>query len=129
MVAAQVIGNDTAIMMGCRDGHYELNVMMPLIAHNMLESIRLLASAARVFADRCVSGIEADKERCASMVEQSLAMCTSLVPHIGYDKSAMIAKEAYAKGRTVREVALEQGVLGEDVLMEALNAMHMTEPH
>ncbi len=129
MVAAQVIGNDTAIMMGCRDGHYELNVMMPMIAHNMLESIRLLASAARVFADRCVSGIEADKERCASMVEQSLAMCTSLVPHIGYDKSAMIAKEAYAKGRTVREVALEQGVLGEDVLMEALNAMHMTEPH
>ncbi|GJM23750.1 MAG: class II fumarate hydratase [Phycisphaerae bacterium] len=129
MVAAQVIGNDAAITMGCRDGHYELNVMMPMMAHNLLESIRLLASAARVFADRCVSGIEADKERCASMVEQSLAMCTSLVPHIGYDKSAMIAKEAFATGRTVREVALEQGVLGEDVLIEALNAMHMTEPH
>ncbi len=129
MVAAQVTGNDTAIALGCRDGHYELNVMMPMIAHNLLESIRLLASASRVFADRCVSGIEADKERCASMVEQSLAMCTSLVPHIGYDKSAMIAKEAYATGRTVREVALEQGVLGEDVLMEALNAMNMTEPH
>jgi fumarate hydratase class II len=129
MVAAQVIGNDAAITLGCRDGHYELNVMMPLITHNLLESIRLLASAARVFADRCVSGIEADKERCASMVEQSLAMCTSLVPHIGYDKAAMIAKEAFATGRTVREVALEQGVLGEDVLMQALNAMHMTEPH
>ncbi len=129
MVAAQVTGNDTAIALGCRDGHYELNVMMPMIAHNLLESIRLLASAARVFADRCVSGIEADKERCASMVEQSLAMCTSLVPHIGYDKSAKIAKEAFATGRTVREVALEQGVLGEDVLIEALNAMNMTEPH
>ncbi|NOX58711.1 MAG: class II fumarate hydratase [Planctomycetes bacterium] len=128
MVAAQVIGNDAAVTLGCRDGNYELNVMMPMIARNVLESVRLLANASRVFAERCVEGIEADKERCASMVEKSLAMCTSLVPHIGYDKSAMIAKEAFATGRTVREVALELGVMGEDELIKALNAMSMTEP-
>jgi fumarate hydratase class II len=129
MVAAQVTGNDTTITMACRDGHYELNVMMPVMAHNLLESIRLLANAARVFADRCVSGIEADKTRCAELVEQSLAMCTSFAPLIGYDKAAMIAKEAFKTGRTVREVAIDKGVLGEEELMRALDAMSMTEPH
>ena len=124
-----MIGADVAITTGCRDGHYELNVMMPMIAHNLLESIRLLANACRVFADRCVAGIEADKERCARMVEQSLAMCTSLAPLIGYDKAAMIAKEAFETGRTVREVATDKGVLGEDELMRALDALSMTEPH
>lgn len=129
MVAAQVVGNDATITMACRDGHYELNVMMPVMAHNLLESVRLLASASRVFADRCVSGIEANKSRCAELVEQSLAMCTSLAPLIGYDKAAMIAKEAFNSGRTVREVATDKGVLGEDELMRALDAMSMTEPH
>ncbi len=129
MVAAQVIGNDAAVTMGCRDGHYELNVMMPLMAHNLLESVRLLTSAARVFADRCVAGIEANKERCGELVEQSLAMCTSLAPLIGYDKAAMVAKQAFKNNQTVREVALELGVLGEDELSQALDAMSMTEPH
>jgi fumarate hydratase class II len=129
MVAAQVIGNDAAVTVGCRDGHYELNVMMPMMAHNLLESVRLLTSAANVFADRCVAGIEANQERCGELVEQSLAMCTSLAPLIGYDNAAAIAKEAFKTGKTVREVALEKGVLGEDELAKALDAMSMTEPH
>ena len=129
MVVAQVIGNDAAVTTGCRDGQLELNVMMPMIAHNLLESIRLLASASRTFTDKCVVGIEADQERCASLVEHSLAMCTSLVPLIGYDKTALIAKEVTRTGRTVREVATDKGILGEDELMRALNALSMTEPH
>ncbi|MCH8880405.1 MAG: class II fumarate hydratase [Planctomycetes bacterium] len=129
MVAAQVTGNDTAVALGCRDGHLELNVMMPMMAHNCLESIRLLGSAARTFAEKCVDGIEVDAERCSELVEQSLAMCTSLVPEIGYDKSAAIAKEAYRTGKTVRQVALEQGVLDEKKLNDVLDPTSMTEPH
>ncbi len=128
-VAAQVVGNDTAVMIGCRDGHLELNVMMPLLAHNCLESIRLLRSAARTFAEKCVDGIEASAERCNELVEKSLAMCTSLVPQIGYDQAAAIAKEAYRTGKTVRQVALEQGVLDEKKLNEALDPTSMTKPH
>jgi fumarate hydratase class II len=128
-VAAQVIGNDAAVNIGCRDSLWELNVMMPMIAHNALESTRLLASAARVFADRCVDGIEADQETCNAMIEQSLAMCTSLVPLIGYDQSAAIAKEAYASGKTVRQIALEKGVLDEKKLNDALDALSMTHPN
>jgi len=127
-VAAQVIGNDTAVTIGCRDGHYELNVMMPMMAHNVLESVRLLATGARVFADRCVSDIEANEERCAELIEGSLAMCTSLVPFIGYDKSAAIAKEAFATGKTVRQVAREQNVLSDEELNKALNPKSMTQP-
>ena len=129
MVAAQVTGNDTAVALGCRDGHLELNVMMPMMAHNCLESIRLLGSAARTFAEKCVDGIEVDAERCSELVEQSLAMCTSLVPEIGYDKSAAIAKEAYRTGKTVRQVALDQGVLDEKKLNDVLDPTSMTEPH
>ena len=129
MVAAQIMGNDMAIALGCRDGHLELNVMMPMIAHNCLESIRLLSSAARTFAEKCVDGIEVDAERCSELVEQSLAMCTSLVPEIGYDKSAAIAKEAYRTGKTVRQVALDQGVLDEKKLNDVLDPTSMTEPH
>ena len=128
-VAAQVIGYDTAITIGCRDGHYELNVMMPMMAHNLLESIRLLSSAARVFADRCVTGLEANEQRCADLIEGSLAMCTSLAPKIGYNQAAAIAKEAFATGRTVREVAREQKVLPDDELDALLDARSMTEPH
>jgi fumarate hydratase class II len=128
MVAAQVAGNDTAVALGCRDGQYELNVMMPLIAHNLLESIRLLAAAAATFAERCVDGIEADASRCEEMVERSLAMCTSLAPVLGYDRAAAIAKEAYATGKTVREVALGQGVLDEATLREVLDPHRMTRP-
>jgi len=128
-VAAQVIGHDTAITMGCRDGHYELNVCMPLMAHNLLESIRLLSAAARVFADRCVTGLEADEQRCAALIELSLAMCTSLAPRIGYNQAAAIAKEAFATRRTVRQVAREQKVLPDDELDALLDPRSMTEPH
>ncbi|MCH7526410.1 MAG: class II fumarate hydratase [Planctomycetes bacterium] len=128
-VAAQVMGNDLAVTLACRESYFELNVGMPVMAHNLLESIRLLASAARVFADRCVKGIEADAERCEELVEQSLAMCTSLAPLIGYDQAAAIAKEAFAKGKTVRQVALEKKVLSEAELNKALDPRAMTEPH
>jgi len=110
-VCAQVMGNDGAITIGGALGNFELNVMMPVIAHNLLESIRLLSSAAAVFAERCVEPLEADRERCGRALEQSLALCTPLAPVIGYDKAAEIAKEAYRTGRTVREVAREKACL------------------
>ncbi len=127
-VCAQVIGNDVAVTIGCRDGHFELNVMMPMMAHNALESARLLASAARVFADKCVAGIEANEQVAKDLIEGSLAMCTSLAPLIGYDKAAAIAKEAFASGKTVRQVAKEHKVLSDEELDNALDAMSMTKP-
>ncbi|MEZ4766743.1 MAG: lyase family protein, partial [Calditrichia bacterium] len=128
MVCAQVIGNDAAIAVGGMFGNFELNVMMPVMAHNMLESITLLSNAINVFNEKCVSGIRADVDRNTEMIEKSLAMCTSLVPHIGYDQSAAIAKEAYKKGKTVREVAKEKQLIDEKTLNEALDPWSMTEP-
>jgi fumarate hydratase class II len=130
MVAAQVIGNDATITFaGSGLGStFELNVMMPVMAYNLLQSIELLSRAARVFADRCAAGIEADKARCEGLVEQSLAMCTSLAPVIGYDKAADIAKESHKTGKTVRQVALERKVLPEAELTKVLDAKRMTEP-
>ncbi len=127
-VCAQVIGNDTAVTIGARDSIFELNVMMPMIARNLLESIRLLAQGVRVFTERCVAGIEADTQRCQQAIEQSLAMCTGLAPVIGYDQAAAIAKEAYNSGRTVREVALAKGALSEAELKRLLDPASMTEP-
>jgi fumarate hydratase class II len=130
MVAAQVIGNDATIAFaGSGLGStFELNVMMPVMAYNLLQSIELLSRAARVFADRTVAGIEANRERCESLVEQSLAMCTSLAPLIGYDKAADIAKESFKTGKTVRQVAIERKLLSPEQLDKALNARRMTEP-
>lgn len=127
-VCCQVIGNDTAITLGCRESFFELNVGMPLIAHNLLESIRLLSTAVRVFADRCAAGITANEARCKELIEGSLAMCTSLAPHIGYDEAAAIAKKAYESGKTVRDVAKSKKVMGEKELTEALDPMSMTRP-
>jgi fumarate hydratase class II len=128
-VCAQVIGNDATIAWGGAFGStFELNVMMPVIAYNLLQSIELLSRAARVFADRCVSGIEANKERCETLVEQSLAMCTSLAPLIGYDKAAEVAKESFKSGKTVRQVAIEKKLLDEAQLKKAMDARRMTEP-
>ena len=115
-VAAQVIGNDTAIMMGGQAGNFELNVMLPVIAYNLLQSIGLLAAAVRVFAKRCVDRITANEEHCAANIEKSLALVTALVPAIGYDRAAAIAKEAFASGRTIRSVAAEQNILSPDEL-------------
>jgi fumarate hydratase class II len=108
MVAAQVAGNDATITWANALGsNFDLNVMMPVIAYNLLQSIDLLAKAAQHLAEKCVAGIEADEERCALLIERSLAMCTALAPRIGYDNAAAIAKRAYATRRNVREVALE----------------------
>ncbi len=128
MVAAQVIGNDAAITIGGMSGNFELNVMMPMMAHNMLESITIMANSVNVFKEKCVDGLKADEARNAEMIEKSLAMCTSLVPLIGYDASAAIAKEAYKTGRTVREVALETSGLSAEELNAALDPMSMTKP-
>jgi fumarate hydratase, class II len=128
MAAAHVIGNDLAVTIGGQAGVLELNVMMPVMAHNVLESIRLLAASAVNFADRCVSGIEADKERCNEMVEKSLAMCTALAPEIGYDAAAAVAKESYKTGKTVREIALRKKILSPKRLNEILDPMRMTTP-
>ena len=110
-VTAQIVGNDAAITLGGLGGNFELNTMLPLIAHNLLQSIQLLSAAARVFADRCIDGIRANEERCAATLEQSLALSTYLVPAIGYDRAAALAQEAHRTGHTIREVALEVGMI------------------
>ncbi len=120
-VAAHVIGNDTAITFGGQGGIFQLNVMLPLIAYNLLQSIDLLATVAVRFAEKCVDGITANEEKCRSFIEQSLAMSTALVPVIGYEKAASLSKEAFAKGKTVREVALANKVLPEDEIHRILD--------
>jgi len=123
-VAAQVIGNDAAITAGCQGGFFELNTMLPLIAHNLLQSIGLLASAATLFAEKCIDGISVNAEKCASTIEQSLALATYLVPLIGYDRAAEIAKEAYRTGKTVREVALGREEFPAEEVEKALNKIY-----
>jgi len=127
-VAAQVIGNDTAITIGGMNGHFELNVYIPLMARNLLQSVALLASASRLFAEKCVDGIEANQAQCESYAELTLSAATALNPHIGYDKASEIVKAASASGRSLREVALEAGV-DESVLDEALDYHAMAKPH
>jgi fumarate hydratase class II len=127
MVAAQVIGNDAAIAVGGMAGNFELNVMMPMIAYNLVQSAEILANVSRLLSDRCVKGIEANGERARALVEESLAMCTSLAPKIGYDRAAAIAKEAFATGMTVREIAERDEVLPADELDRVLDARKMTE--
>ena len=127
-VSAQVIGNDTAITIGGMNGHFELNVYIPLMARNLLQSIALLASASRLFAEKCVDGIEANREQCESYAELTLSAATALNPFIGYDKASEIVKTAAASGRSLREVALEAGV-EESVLDEALDYHAMAKPH
>jgi fumarate hydratase class II len=127
-VAAQVIGNDAAITVGGMQGHFELNVFVPLMARNLLDSIELLASATRLFAEKCVDGIEANREACERYAELTLSAATALNPYIGYDKAAEIVKEAAASGRPLREVAREAGV-DDETLDEALDYRRMAKPH
>jgi len=127
-VAAQVIGNDTAITIGGMGGHFELNVYVPLMARNLLQSITLLASASRLLAERCVDGIEANREQNERYAELTLSAATALNPHIGYDKASELVKAASSSGRSLREVALEAGV-EESVLDEALDYHHMAKPN
>jgi fumarate hydratase class II len=127
-VAAQVIGNDTAITVGGMQGHFELNVFVPLLARNILDSVKLLASASRLFAEKCVEGIEAQRENAERYAELTLAAATALNPYIGYDKASEIVKEAASSGRSLREVAREKGV-EDSVLDEALDYRAMAKPH
>ncbi len=128
MICATVIGFDTAITIGGQHGNFELNVMMPMMAYHLLESIKLLTNGARNLSDRCITGIVANKERAESLIENSLAMVTALAPKIGYDAAAKIAKVAYTTGKTVRQIAMEQKVLPEDELNQVLDLMRQTEP-
>ena len=127
-VSAQVIGNDAAVTVGGMQGHFELNVFVPLIARNVLDSIRLLAAAARLFAEKCVEGIEANRETCERYAELTLSAATALNPYIGYDKATEIVKEAATSGRSLREVAREAGV-DEETLEKALDYHAMADPH
>jgi fumarate hydratase class II len=127
-VAAQVIGNDTAITIGGMQGQFELNVRIPLIARNLLHSIRILTSASMLLAEKCVDGLEANVETNRQHAESTPAIATALNPHIGYDKATEIVKEAVASKRTIREVAIEKGV-DEATLDEALDLHAMARPH
>jgi len=127
-MAAFVIGADATVTICGQAGNFELNVMMPVMALQVLESIRIMANAVRAFTDRCVVGITANVERCASQIEQSLAMCTALAPVIGYDAAAAIAKESFATGKTVREIARAKKVLPDDALTRILDPLRQTEP-
>ena len=127
-VGAQVIGNDAAITAAGMQGHFELNVFVPLMARSILDSIGLLASAARLFAEKCIDGIEANREVCERYAELTLSAATALNPYIGYDKAAEIVKEAAASGRSLREVARAAGV-ADDVLDAALDYHAMAKPH
>jgi fumarate hydratase class II len=127
-VSAQVIGNDAAIVVGGLQGHLELNAFIPMMARNLLGSIGVLASASRLFAEKCVDGIEANRETCERYAELTLSAATALNPYIGYDRATEIVQEAARSGRSLREVAREAGV-GEDVLDKALDYRAMAQPH
>jgi fumarate hydratase class II len=127
-VCAQVLGNDAAITFSGSFGNFELNVMLPVMAHNLLQSIELLATASDVFARRCVAGLEVDRDKCRNNLELSLSNCTILAPVIGYDKAAKIAKVAFETNRTIREVALEISGLDKARLDVLLDPAKQTEP-
>ncbi|MFC1724845.1 class II fumarate hydratase [candidate division KSB1 bacterium] len=128
-VCVQVIGNDAAISSaGLMGGNFELHVMMPVMAYNLLQSIDLLSNAVTVFTEKCITRLKADKKRCNELIERSLAMCTALSHEIGYDAAAKIAKEAFEKNTTVRKVALKHNILPEKKLEKILDPFSMTEP-
>jgi fumarate hydratase class II len=126
-VCAQVVGNDAAVAFGGSAGNLELNVMLPVMARNLLESVRLLAAVARTFTRTCVTGITADEERCRRFAELSLPIVTSLVPVIGYDATAEVSKQAMREGKTVKEVVLERGLLDAEAVDRVLDVEAMTK--
>ena len=127
-VCSQVIGNDSAITLGGLSGNLELNVMMPLMAYNLLQSIRLLSNGANNFSERCIQGLRANRKRCEEMVEKSLALATALTPRIGYEKAAQIAQKAYMQNKSIRQVTEEEGVFPTEELNRLLNPRLMIAP-
>src|SRR5439155_25292577 len=127
-VGARAIGDDARRRVGGIQGHFELNVFVAMLARNLLQSIRLLASAARLLAEKCVDGIEASREQCERYAELTLSAATALNPYIGYDRASEIVKEASASGRSLREVARDKGV-EDEVLDKALDYRAMAKPH
>ncbi|MXW19691.1 MAG: aspartate ammonia-lyase, partial [Gammaproteobacteria bacterium] len=125
-VAAQVIGNDAAITVGAQAGNFQLNVMLPMIARNALESIQILSAACRMLADKAIAGLTVNRERLAELLERNPVLVTALNPVIGYDKAAAIAKRAYAEGRPILEVAVEETDLSENQLKAILNPVTLT---
>ncbi len=127
-VVVQVMANDWAVAIGGQAGNLELNVMLPVMAYNLLQSVELLRTGISNFTEKCLRGLGANEQRCRELVEKSLALCTPLAPEIGYDRAAHIAHLAYESGRTVQEVALELEVLPKEKLLKILNAEEMTRP-
>jgi fumarate hydratase class II len=128
-VAARVIGNDqTVTLSGAAGGNFQLNIMMPVMGHAVLESIELMANGVRAFIEFCMEGLEANPEACEASVEKSLSMVTSLNPLIGYEKAAKLAKDAFATGKTIRQLCEDEGILPYETLREALDPFRMTEP-
>jgi fumarate hydratase class II len=127
MVCAQVIGNDAAVTIGAQHGNFELNVMLPVIAHNLLQSISLLATVSRVLADKAIAGFTVNQEHIADLVEKNPIMVTALNPIIGYELGAKIAKRSYAEGRRVKDVAAELSDLSADELDDLLNPAALTK--
>lgn len=128
MVAFQVIGNDLTITMASQAGQLELNVMMPVINYNLLQSLEILKNSIKVFTEKCVKGIKADRERCKEMAEKSVGIATILNPYIGYEKAAIVAKEAVITGKTIREIALEKGIVSKEEIDRIFDIMAMTKP-
>ena len=128
MVCCRVFGNHTTVSVAASQGHFELNVFKPVLAHAMLQSVRLLSDAARSFTDRCVVGIRANELRIREQLERSLMLVTALAPKIGYDKAARIAKAAHAKGTTLREEAIRSGFVTADEFDKAIDPKKMVRP-
>jgi fumarate hydratase class II len=126
-VAAQVMGNDAAVAFAGSQGNFELNVYLPVIARNLLESIELVANVCRLFADRCIDGIEADEARCRSYAESSPSIGTSLTPYIGYEKAGDIIKASIKTGRSIRELVKEEGLMTDEEVDRALDVLALTK--
>src|SRR5437899_7111355 len=127
LVAAQVIGNDAAITVCGSLGQLELNIMMPVIAYDLLQSMEILANGSRILSEKCVSGITADRERCYGYADRSLMVVTAITPHIGYDNAAKVAKKAIAENKSIRQVILEEKILPKEKLDEVLDLKKMTK--
>jgi len=127
-VSSQVIANDLAVTLGAQGGAFELNVMLPLIAHNLLQSINILSNSINIFNDKLLKGLKVNKNQCESYIEKSLSMCTILVPVIGYDKTAKLAYEAYENNKNIRELLLEKNILSNKEVDKILNPLKMTKP-